>query len=220
MNIFRLLADLIHLVSIGILLLKILGAQNCVGISLKTQLLYCIVFSCRYLDLFWNFWSMYNWVMKVIFIISSYAIVYNMKFRNPICRTYDAAMDNFNIAFLIVPCGIIALFWNITFTPFEVLWAFSIYLESVSILPQLVMVQKHAKNNQGSVQNITSHYVFALGMYRALYLVNWFYRYFTEDNYYDLIAWVAGTVQTLLFADFFYYYLKAVKMGKYMELPV
>jgi len=220
MNIFRLSADFIHLISIGILLLKILGAQNCVGISLKTQLLYCIVFSCRYLDLFWNFWSMYNWVMKVIFIISSYAIVYNMKFRNPICRTYDAAMDNFNVAFLIVPCAIIALFWNITFTPFEVLWAFSIYLESVSILPQLVMVQKHAKSNQGSVQNITSHYVFALGMYRALYLVNWFYRYFTEDNYYDLIAWVAGTVQTLLFADFFYYYLKAVKMGKYMELPV
>jgi len=220
MNIFRLSADIIHLISIGILLLKILGAQNCVGISLKTQVLYCVVFSCRYLDLFWNFWSMYNWVMKCIFIISSYAIVYNMKFRNPICRTYDGTSDNFNVFFLIIPCAILALFWNITFTPFEVLWAFSIYLESVAILPQLIMVQRHAKNNQGSVQNITSHYVFALGAYRALYLVNWFYRYFTEDNYYDAIAWVAGTVQTLLYVDFFYYYLKAVKMGKYMELPV
>ena len=87
-------------------------------------------------------------------------------------------------------------------------------------MPQLIMVQKHAKNNSGSVQNITSHYVFALGAYRALYLVNWFYRYFTEDNYHDPIAWVAGTVQTMLYADFFYYYLKAIKMGKYMELPV
>merc|ERR1719297_224995 len=133
-----------------------------------------------------------------------------MKFKNPICKTCDAASDDFKLWILIFPCFLIALFFNVTFTPFEILWAFSIYLESVSILPQLIMVQKHAKNNQGSVQNITSHYVFALGAYRALYLVNWFYRYFTEDNYYDSIAWVAGTVQTLLYADFFYYYLKAV----------
>jgi len=35
------------------------------GISLKTQFLYALVFVCRYLDLFWNFASMYNWVMKV-----------------------------------------------------------------------------------------------------------------------------------------------------------
>ena len=85
-------------------------------------------------------------------------------------------------------------------------------------MPQLIMVQKHAKNNSGSVQNITSHYVFALGAYRALYLVNWFYRYFTEDNYHDPIAWVAGTVQTMLYADFFYYYLKAVWKEEDMKL--
>ena len=32
------------------------------GISLKTQELYVIVFVSRYLDLFWNFLSIYNWV--------------------------------------------------------------------------------------------------------------------------------------------------------------
>ena len=35
------------------------------GISLKTQVLYVIVFCTRYIDLLWNFASMYNWCMKV-----------------------------------------------------------------------------------------------------------------------------------------------------------
>ena len=35
------------------------------GISLKTQCLYVLVFCTRYIDLLWNFASMYNWCMKV-----------------------------------------------------------------------------------------------------------------------------------------------------------
>mmetsp|Transcript_37514 Transcript_37514/g.60061 ORF Transcript_37514/g.60061 Transcript_37514/m.60061 type:complete len:221 (+) Transcript_37514:41-703(+) len=220
MNIFRLAADMIHLISIFILLIKVAGAQNCRGISLKTQALYCVVFTCRYLDLFWNFWSLYNWVMKLIFIGSSYTIVYYMKYQKPTCKTYDASHDHFKVWILVIPCLILALFFNVSFTPFEILWAFSIYLESVSILPQLIMVQKYARDNQGTVQNITSHYVFCLGAYRALYLINWIYRYLSEPSYYDPIAWVSGVVQTLLYIDFFYYYVKAATLGKVMELPV
>ena len=32
------------------------------------------------------------------------------------------------------------------------------------------------------MENLTSHYVFALGAYRGLYLLNWIYRYMTEDD--------------------------------------
>jgi ER lumen protein retaining receptor len=82
-----------------------------------------------------------------------------------------------------------------------VLWAFSIYLESIAILPQLFMVSK-----TGEAENITSHYLFALGLYRAMYLINWVYRYY-DDGHFDTIAVVAGVVQTLLYADFFYLYV-------------
>lgn len=51
---------------------------------------------------------------------------------------------------------------------FQILWTFSIYLESVAILPQLFLVSK-----TGEAESITSHYLFALGSYRALYLLNW-----------------------------------------------
>ena len=60
----------------------------------------------------------------------------------------------------------------------EILWTFSIYLESLAILPQLFMVTK-----TGEAESITSHYLFALGMYRALYILNWVYRYYFEGTY-------------------------------------
>lgn len=81
------------------------------------------------------------------------------------------------------------------------LWTFSIYLEAVAILPQLFMVSK-----TGEAETITSHYLFALGSYRGFYILNWMYRYF-QENFFDSIAVVAGVVQTILYADFFYLYI-------------
>ena len=75
------------------------------------------------------------------------------------------------------PTAILALVLNHEFTFMEILWTFSIYLESVAILPQLFMVQK-----TGEAESITSHYLFALGSYRGLYILNWIYRYYAEGK--------------------------------------
>ena len=68
-------------------------------------------------------------------------------------------------------------------------------------MPQLYMISK-----TGEAETITSHYLFALGSYRALYIANWVFRYYVE-GFYDLIAIVAGCVQTALYCDFFYLYI-------------
>ncbi|XP_044534929.1 ER lumen protein-retaining receptor 2 [Gracilinanus agilis] len=65
MNIFRLTGDLSHLAAIIILLLKIWKTRSCAGISGKSQLLFALVFTTRYLDLFTSFISLYNTSMKV-----------------------------------------------------------------------------------------------------------------------------------------------------------
>jgi hypothetical protein len=85
---------------------------SCAGISLKTQFLYALVFLTRYLDLFWNFASMYNWVMKIIFIASSCAIVYMMAAKAPYKDTYQKDKDTFKLWYLIVPCAVLALIFN------------------------------------------------------------------------------------------------------------
>ena len=86
------------------------------------------------------------------------------------------------------------------------LWTFSIYLESVAILPQLFLISK-----TGEAESITSHYLFALGSYRGLYILNWIYRYYFE-GFFDLIAIIAGCVQTVLYCDFFYLYITKGKI--------
>jgi len=149
--------------------------------------------------------------MKFVFVVSSLGTLYLMylKFR----ATYDHNHDSFRIEFLLLPCVVLALLINHDFTVLEVLWTFSIYLESVAILPQLFLVSK-----TGEAESITSHYLFALGSYRALYILNWIYRYVAESHY-DLIAIIAGIVQTILYCDFFYLYITKVLKGKKLQLP-
>ena len=69
------------------------------------------------------------------------------------------------------PAFVLALIFNYKFTILEILWAFSIYLEAVAILPQLFMLQR-----TGEAETITTHYLAALGAYRGLYIPNWIYR--------------------------------------------
>ncbi|KAK0086130.1 hypothetical protein PV325_003712 [Microctonus aethiopoides] len=211
MNIFRLLGDLSHLLAIIILVLKIWNTRSCAGISGKSQILFAIVYTTRYLDLVTTYVSAYNTFMKLIFIVTSFATIFLMyvKFK----ATYDHNHDSFRIEFLILPTLLLSLFINHEFALLEILWTFSIYLESVAILPQLFLVSK-----TGEAESITSHYLFALGSYRGLYLLNWVYRYYAEDHY-DLIAIIAGIVQTVLYCDFFYLYITKVLKGKKLQLP-
>lgn len=85
----------------------------------------------------------------------------------------------------------------------------------MAILPQLFQLQK-----TGDVETLTSHYVFTLGAYRALYLLNWIYRVFTGDSgSITWVVWVTGILQTALYMDFFYYYIKSKYYGVKLQLP-
>uniref|UniRef100_A0A8C5Q9I1 ER lumen protein-retaining receptor n=1 Tax=Leptobrachium leishanense TaxID=445787 RepID=A0A8C5Q9I1_9ANUR len=199
MNVFRILGDVSHLLAIIILLMKMWKSRSCAGISGKSQLLFALVFTSRYLDLLTSFISIYNMVMKIIFLLCAYITVYLIYIR--LSKTYDSENDTFRLEFLLVPVIGLSFLENYDFTPLEILWTFSIYLESVAILPQLFMISK-----TGEAESITTHYLFFLGLYRLLYLANWIWRYHTE-KFYDQIAVVSGVVQTIFYFDFFYLYI-------------
>ncbi|KAF1990626.1 ER lumen protein retaining receptor [Aulographum hederae CBS 113979] len=215
MNIFRLLADLSHLASIMILLHKMKASSSASGISFKSQFLYLAVYITRYVDLLWTFYKpdmLYNTVFKIIFIASSSYVVYLM--LNDFKPTHDPNLDTFKVQYLLGASAVLGLVFPYHYTLSEMLWAFSIWLESVAILPQLFMLQR-----TGEAETITTHYLFALGIYRALYIPNWIYRYFF-DGFFDPIAVVAGVIQTVLYSDFFWIYYTKVLQGKKFNLPV
>lgn len=88
------------------------------GISGKSQILFAIVYSTRYLDLLTTYVSLYNSFMKLIFISASYATVFLIyrKFK----ATYDSNHDTFRIEFLVLPALILALLIHHSFTVLEV----------------------------------------------------------------------------------------------------
>ncbi|KAK4974659.1 endoplasmic reticulum retention protein [Elasticomyces elasticus] len=114
--------------------------------------------------------------------------------------THDPNQDTFKVEYLLAGALVLGIVWPPHYQVTEMLWAFSLWLEAVAILPQLFMLQR-----TGEAETITTHYLFALGAYRALYIPNWIYRYFAGE-YVELIAVAAGIVQTILYSDFFYIY--------------
>ncbi|KXL44736.1 MAG: hypothetical protein FE78DRAFT_32396 [Acidomyces sp. 'richmondensis'] len=232
--------DLSHLASVLILIHKMRSSSSASGISFKSQFLYLIVYVSRYLgmimctvnkngfaaqirsiaehlpatDLFWTdpTKSLWNTIFKIVFISSQAYIIYLMlvDFK----PTHDPNQDTFKVEYLLGGAAVLGIVLPPVYRISEMLWAFSIWLESVAILPQLFMLQR-----TGEAETITTHYLFALGAYRALYIPNWIYRHFV-GQYVELIAVVAGVVQTVLYSDFFYIYWTKVLQGKKFNLPV
>lgn len=99
-------------------MIGICGVYHSAGISGKSQVLFALVFTTRYLDLVLNFISVYNTVMKVIFLVTAYGTLYLMfiKFK----ATYDSNHDTFRAEFLLIPAVGLALLVNHEFSVLEV----------------------------------------------------------------------------------------------------
>ncbi|KAF7376756.1 Protein-ER retention receptor [Mycena sanguinolenta] len=217
MNIFRLLGDLAHVVSKCILIWSIHknksaeGKQSLLivieiprpsisfpGISFLTQAMYALVFVTRYLDLFFRFVSLYNTVMKIIYIASAFYVLVVMRWIYPHSQENRMA---WHATYIILGFSVLAsLIFNYHFNATEILWSFSIVLEAFCVIPQLILLRETTTPTV-----ITSYYLLALGSYRALYIPNWVLRFFF-DNVLDPIAVVFGVIQTAFYLDFAWVY--------------
>ncbi|CEJ55813.1 hypothetical protein PMG11_02047 [Penicillium brasilianum] len=222
-NLFRILGDLSHLASICLLIWAIHKNKSAEGVSLLTQLLYAVVFVTRYLDLLNpDTWSvrrhgkavLWNVPFKLFFIFSAFYTIFIMMKVFPRTRERERAwkLGIYSVLASVVlsPLSIVILEKGFPSHWFlELFWAFSIVLESVCVLPQLLLLR------QTTVPTvIDSYYLAALGSYRAFYLLNWLVRGFGSEHYWDLIAFVFGIVQTAFYIDFawVYYSRQRVKL--------
>eukprot|EP00768_Dysnectes_brevis_P004193 gnl/Dysnectes_brevis/2993_a3691_1344.p1 GENE.gnl/Dysnectes_brevis/2993_a3691_1344~~gnl/Dysnectes_brevis/2993_a3691_1344.p1 ORF type:complete len:239 (-),score=46.72 gnl/Dysnectes_brevis/2993_a3691_1344:44-760(-) len=207
MNIFRLLADALHATSIIFLIRKIRATRNVNGLSLKTQLLYIIVYITRYLDLFWNFKSLYNYLFKLFYIITSVYVLYLI--TNRYKDSYVEAKDRTPVLYLIGPAFGLSLIFARPWTPFEIIWTFSLFLEAVAMVPQF-----HMLYISKITENFSGDYIAALGAYRFFYILNWLYRRFVDDHSMPFVVWVSGIIQTVMYVEFLFYWWKARTSNK------
>lgn len=83
----------------------------------------------------------------------------------------------------------------------QMVWSFSIVLESVCVTPQLLLLR------QTTVPTvIDSFYLLTLGSYRAFYILNWIVRLASEEHHFEWRAVLFGIIQTALYVDFAWVY--------------
>ena len=87
------------------------------------------------------------------------------------------------------------------FSFFEMIWTFSIILESVCVIPQLLLLR------QTTVPTvIDSFYLLTLGSYRAFYILNWIVRLASPERHFEWRAVLFGIIQTAFYVDFAWVY--------------
>ncbi|KAG8048193.1 hypothetical protein GUJ93_ZPchr0008g13314 [Zizania palustris] len=152
-------------------------------------------------------------------------VIYMIRFK--LRSTYMLDKDNFALYYVVLPCVALALLVHPS-TSHNIInricWAFCVYLEAVSVLPQL-----HLMQNTKIVEPFTAHYVFALGIARFLSCAHWVLqvldtrgRLLTALGYglWPSMVLLSEIVQTFILADFCYYYVKSLVGGQLvLRLP-
>ncbi|KKA30163.1 hypothetical protein TD95_001167 [Thielaviopsis punctulata] len=207
-NLFRVLGDLSHAASKIILISSIRRNESAEGVSLITQVFYAIIFLTRYTDIFQES-IVWNLLFKLFYIFSSFYIIFLMQYKYSRTRELELSWKLgavvFVGSFLLTPFVYWISIYSVTsysggFSSF--LWDFSQILESVCVLPQLLLLRQ---TNIPTV--IDSYYLVALGSYRALYVLNWMARALdSNDTHLNGVSVFFGIIQTILYADFFYVY--------------
>jgi ER lumen protein retaining receptor len=227
LNLYRQLGDLLHLLSFFVLILRLYRQRSAAGISHKTQEMLLATFLLRYTDLFTNFISEYNTVMKIGYIFITLTVVITIRCFEPYKGSHKktAELDTFPHYAAILLCLIVTLaIEKVFFSRYihtlqqqgfaavvqEIGWMWSIYVEMFAVIPQLLILRK-----KGEIEKYMLTYLFLLGAYRGLYLANWAYRLNHDRDFTMKDNWpmmVAGAVQEIPYA---YFLLRIPKWRKW-----
>ncbi|CAF2158294.1 hypothetical protein BRARA_G00678 [Brassica rapa] len=225
-NHFFVASELIHAAGIIILIYKLTRQKTCSGLSLKSQEVTAVFLAVRLICSISMEGDIHT-VLDFATLVSTLWVIYMIRFK--LKASYVKTLDNCHHYYVLVPSAILAFIIHPStrYTYINrVMWAFCVYLESVSVLPQLRLMQ-----NAQIIEPFTAHYVFALGIARFLACAHWLIQVFESRGHYLWLigagyfwfpmALLAEAVQTFILADFCYYYVKSAMEGQLvLKMPV
>lgn len=194
------------------------------GLSLKTQELTAIFLTVRLMCSFFMEYDVHT-ILDFLTLGATIGVIYFLRF--PLKSSYQKDLDSLHPALVAGPCFLLACIAHPSTKHaliLRILWAFCVYLEAVSVVPQLRMMQK-----AGVVEKFTAHYVFALGLSRFISCSHWVLQIMEGDKFlframksgpWPIMVLLSELVQTFVLADFCYYYVKAYAQGsEVIQLP-
>ena len=224
------MSSLVQMLSFLIILLKVINYESCSGLSYNTALCYAIILGSRLTStLFYHGYlpsdeagDWFYQLTELITLISSLFLLFLMKGKYH--DTYDSQHDSLDYKYFVFPALAVAFLVHTNLNRnliTDVMWTFSMYLETAAIVPQLVLF--HSK--RGQIEKYTSHFVALQGLSRLFSLLFWYDTYAelneTQANSYSLLQEYCGymiiasqVVQLIIMCDYYYFYFKSLWQGE------
>lgn len=219
------LSEACHLAGLGILIYKLQQKQSAAGLSLRTQVLTAVFLGVRLICSFIMEYDIHTILDLMTLAATCWVITMILtKLKSSWQQDKDVLLE----AYILIPCALLALISHPRTRHAwinRVFWAFCVYVEAVSVAPQVIMMQRNR-----TVERFTGHYVFFLGMARFFSCAHWLLQMVDERNaqlwaaigsgLWPVMVLVSEVVQTFILADFCYYYIKSYASGiDLVQLP-
>lgn len=217
-------SEAVHALGICLLIYKLKKEKSCAGLSLKSQELTAIFLAVR---LYCSYVMEYDihTLLDLATLSTTLWVIYVI--RSKLRSTYMDDRDTLRLYYLVMPCALLATLVHPT-TKHSIVnrlsWSFCVYLEAVSVLPQLNVMQKTK-----IIEPFTAFYVFALGVARFLNCAHWILQVYDTrgrlllalgSGLWPYMVLLSEFVQTFILSDFCYYYVKSVVGGQLvLRLP-
>ena len=230
-GVLQTLSSIAKTLSFVIILLKVINYQNCSGLSINSLLCYFIAFACRKFVV--SFWAVRLRTLNIDYInstfnsISEFAsflivifLIYAIYFKYP--ETSDTNMDNkLPFYYLCIPAFIL----SIPFKPYvfrnwfaDLIWIYSIFLESISIYPQINLFS--LKKRQ--IEYFTTHFLVLQSLSSIFGIFFWFKSYYKYNDRYSLLLggfsghfiMISEIIKIAIMNYYFYLYFKGLESIK------
>ena len=227
-SLYFVLSSMAQTLSFVIIMLRVTQYQSCSGISINYLICFIIMILSRLIT---NIFSSYDiqidivnsiflYLSQFISLLICFYLLYLIYFIYP--ETSDKMLDNkIPFYYLLIPSLILA----ILFKPyifrnwfFDLMFIYSIILESVAIYPQIILFSI----KKGEIETYTSNFIAFQGLSTIFVLIFWYKNYFiVNDNDSLLLGGYSGYVvigseilQLLIMAYYFYLYFKSIMKRK------
>ena len=221
------LSSITKTLSFIIILLKVFNFESCSGLSVNSLICFFISFFCRnFVVIFFKFRlrnfkiDMINSVFNRISEFSSFFIIcillYAIYIKYPV--TSDITLDNrMPFYYLVIPAFLIAIPfkpWIYRYWFIDLIWIFSIFLDSISIYPQIMLFS----SKKGHIEYFTSHYLALQGISSIFELIYWIKCYLRFNDrkslllgeYSGYLIMVSEVVKLITLAYYLLLYFKSL----------
>jgi len=218
------LSSLVSTASFIMMIIMVVRRRSVQGVSRKMMECYMVVFLSRLVAIvpfegYLPFDKSGDWLYQScegFGFIGAATICYLS--RRLYADTYKADADGLNHVWLLVPTLGVAMVLHTNldgYLPCDIAWAFALYLEAVTVLPQLCMFMQ-----ERSTQPHTSHFLAAQALAKLMSFGFWassFSELAHEDHPINKYAghWVVVVqlIQLIIMGDFLYHYIRCVRKG-------